>query len=454
MGTLVKLKWISLVIVAVLLSPNLSAQTQGFTLEQSVRYALENQKNIRVAEFDMYMAKQQADGILATGWPQVSAKFDFTDNISLPTFILPAGFDPMNPEQPVEAQFGTRYQMNAGISINQLLFDATFFIGIKGARVYEDVARIDVERVKEDVVLEVSKAYYSALIAQEQLKILDANLKRLKKLYDDTRILNENGFAEKIDVERLKINYTNLQLERDKAGRLASLSKDLLKFQMGMPVTADINLTEKIEVLENETAPKLETALDLHNRLEYRVLQRNVDLQELNVRRLKATNYPSIYGGFGYTLNTQRDRFGDLFTQKWFDIGYWGLTVNVPIFDGFGRRAEMRRVSYQVDQLKTHMEILDASMNLQLKSSYTQLLNAHTSLETYRKNKELAKKVFNVAQIKYKEGVGSSLEVNEAESALSESETNYLNSVFEYLLNKVEYQKAKGELLNQYTDGQ
>lgn len=453
------------------LPPTLFAQSdeQFLSLEASIQYALENNKNLENARFDEYIAQASVNEILAMGLPQIRASADLNYFVELPTQILPGAFSPqteivyidgspypltkLDPEtfQPIfgdalEVQFGFPWQSTIGISAQQLIADGTFFLGLQASRTFVDLAREKTQLSREEIAYNVTKAYFSALMAKEQSKLLELNLQRIEKLLNETRILNQNGFVEKIDVDRLEINYANLQVEKEKINRFVALSEDLLKFQMGMPVDANILLTESVSTLM-QSEEKLETIYDFSftNRTEYDLLEIQIALENYNYRRHKIGYLPSLYAVGSYQFQAQRNEFNFFSTdESWFPISVVGLQLNVPIFDGLAGKQRMQQSTLKLRQLDNQKEMLENSFQLEMRKAAGDFLNAQNSLKVTERNVELARRVYEVSQIKYKEGVGSSLEVKDAESTLKQSESNYLSAAFSFLIAKADLDKAKG----------
>ena len=412
------------------------------TLEEAIKYALEHNKDLQNARFDIYIAERQTKEILSTGLPQLNFQADLINNFKLPTFIIPFP-DPATGELVLnEAQFGLPWQTSAGLGFSQLAFDGTYFLGLKAADEFALLSKKNLSRTQEETAFNVSKAYFQAMITQEVRKLVDANISRISQLSKETKALNEEGFAEKIDVERLQINLTNLQLERSKAERAAKLSIDLLKFQMGMPVLAELYLTQDISDIEVGPVP-LGSFSDfaLNQRIEYSILETQRNLETYNMRRYKAGYLPTLYAIGNYTWNNQWD------AEQSFDfyVGAIGLQLNFSIFDGMRKRHQVMQSKLALKKIENNFATFENSVHLELKSTHARLADAYNNLDVYKQNAKLAQKVFKVAQIKYKEGVGSSLELNNAESELKQSESNSLSALFEYLMAKVAYQKARGE---------
>lgn len=456
--------------------PAKNLHAQEFTLEESIQYALDHNKNIQNARFEEYVANAKVKEYLSIGLPQLRGGVDLNYYAELPTQILPGLFNPavdiVNiegnpypltrldpktfqpiPGEEVEAKFGFPWQATAGFTLNQLIFDGSFFTGVQAARALERLSRKDLHRSQEETAVSVSKAYYQAMIAQENLNLVNANIDRLNKLFAETKALNETGFVEKIDVDRLQINVTNLRLQKSNLERLVALSKDMLKFQMGMPVNDQIQLTESIaQLVEAPNAVNMESVFDPNSRIEYSILQSQIELQNYNLKQFKNGYLPSLNSFASYQWNAQRDKFNFLNgKERWFPIGLVGLSLNVPIFDGFRKKSQISQVRYKLKQMDNYSDIMRNSIQLEIKNAQAQTLNSYDKLESLKRNRELAQKVFKVSQIKYKEGVGSSLELNDAENQLKQAESSYLSGVFEYLMAKVELQKSTGQFSKYHT---
>ncbi|MCB0836343.1 MAG: TolC family protein [Bacteroidetes bacterium] len=464
-----------LTILAFLLSKSQFVKAQGnsateFTLEDCIQYALQNNKTLQNARFDEYIADASVKEIISSGYPQINGSADLQYFASLPTSILPGIFNPkvdpvtgdpiIDPEtgqpvpgDPLEVKFGFPWQSTAGIQLNQLIFDGTFFIGLQAAKTFVELSEVNTSRSQEEVALAVSKAYYQALISEEQLNLIDANIERLKTLYTETQSLNEAGFVEKIDVDRLNISYNNLKLEKSKVERFVELSKSMLKFQMGMPISEPISFSEKArELMET---PNMEIVLDdfdPNNRIEFTLLSTRLKLENYNLRRYRAGYMPSLYGFTSMQWNAQRDEFNLFSTnEKWFPIAVMGLQLNIPIFDGFRKHQQIQQSKLAIRKIENEEIILQQSVSLEIQSAVTNLNNSLETLNAAEKNVELAREVYRVSQIKYKEGVGSSLELNDAETQLKQAESSQLSGMFEYLMAKLELQKAKGEFSKYHT---
>ena len=195
----------------------------SFSLRQAIDFAMQNQNDIKNAVIDEEMAHKKVAEIRGSGLPQINGNFDIKDFVEIPTSLIPADFFGGPPGTYAAVKFGTQYQSTAGLDASQLLFNAEYFLGLKGSKVFIELSTRGIARTKIEATAAVSKAYYTVLVSNEKVKLLEANITRLKKTMDDTKALMENGFAEKIDFDRLTVAYNNLLVEKEKVDRIYPL---------------------------------------------------------------------------------------------------------------------------------------------------------------------------------------------------------------------------------------
>jgi len=416
------------------------SEATPFTIEECIAFAVEHNRTVQNLRFDEYIAQKDVEELIATGLPQINGQVDLNYNFQLPVFVLPGENGELQ-----DVTFGLPWQATAGANLQQLIFDGRFFLGVKASRIYVELSRLNTLRGVEQMVYDISRAYYSARLSQERLSTLNANINRVEKLYNETQALNEEGYAEKIDVERLEINLNNLNAELSSAQQLLSVSIDLLKYQMGMSVNEAIILTDDIETMEITPAPLTAKAdFDYTQRIEYKLLQTQKTIEEFQLKSYRAGYLPNLYGIANYSWNRQWDS-EEAFA---FTTGATGLSLSIPIFDGGQKLKQVQRSKLKLRKINIDMDQLENGSKLEIREAIANLNNAFNSYEAQQKNRNLAQKVYDITRIKYKEGVGSSLEVNEAETQLQQAEANYLASLFEYLIAKLDLRKLNGEFRN------
>ena len=418
----------------------------SLSLKQAIDVALTNNVNILNSTLDYESAVAREKEIRSAGLPQISGSFDVKNFIELPTQLLPAEIFGGPPGTFIPVQFGTKYNSTGTIQASQLIFNPDYFVAIVNRRNIKALAEKNVERNKIETTVIVSKAYYNVLISKERLKLLYANVARIKKLKDDTQALFENGFVEKIDADRIEVAYNNLLVEKEKVERLVGLSEALLKFQMGMDIKNPVVLTDSLKEPELIPMDSLQK-VNYQSRVEYSLLETQKVLNRADVKRNRLGYLPSMVFYGSLSAQQQSNEFEIFDTKKrWYPIGVIGATISMPIFDGLQRHYKIQQA--RVNYLKTEntLKSLENAIDLEVSSSSINFRNALSSLQTQKKNMELAENIYNVSKIKYEQGVGSNLEVMNAETSLKEAQTNYYNALTDYYLYKIDYDKATGQL--------
>lgn len=445
-------QWKWLVLLMLPLFPTYS-QTR-YSLQEAIQYGLTHNINVKNTQTDAQSAESRIGEIRSIGLPQVTGSVSIMDNLIIQRAFLPAVFFDQNAPAdapPIAVQFGVKYSGNAALQLSQILFNAQWLLGLKAAQAYRELAIKNVTQSKIQVAESVSKAYYSVLVAEERAKVLDLNIQRLDSLTREMSAMNQKGFVEKLDVDRLEVSLNNLKTERAKVQNLVDLSYYMLKFQMGMKLDEQIILADRIsesdvERLAREVKADDGSGFSYDQRVDYSILKSNLLLSEMDVENNKRGYYPTValFGGYGY--NTGRNSFGDVFGAPWFNNANIGLSVNIPVFDGFAKKYKIQQAKFTVDKVKQSMSLVEQSIDLQIRSANITIVNGLETLKSQKRNLDLAQEVVRVSKIKYQSGTGSNIEVINAESALKEAQTNYFASLYDLLLAKIDLDKAKGKL--------
>lgn len=448
-------KFLSLWISAIVFALSAKAQQQtdtanySFALQQAIDYALKNNTRVQNAALDEGIAKNKVNEVFGMGLPQVNGALNLTDMEKIQTMFVPANaFNPAAPPDVITAlAFGVQYTSSASITASQLIFSNSFFIGLEAAKTYQLLLQKSGTRTKIETAISVSKAYYSVLVAQERLKLLDANVVRLKKLMDDTKALNDNGFVEKIDLDRISLVYNSILTEKEKAERLTGLSISLLKYQMGLDQRSNLTLTDNITSIVFQPEPLLEK-VNYPNRIEYSMTEAQKRAAYLQYKSDKQSFLPTLIAFANVGTNTGGIKF-DLYNsdKTWYNFAILGLNLNMPIFNGLQRHYKTQQSKLGLQKAENDLKFVQQSIDLEVANAGVQLQNAVASLETQKKNIVLAEEIFKVSKLKYEQGVGSNLEVLTAETALKEAQTNYFSSLYDALIAKVDYQKSIGTLI-------
>ncbi|MBX3164034.1 MAG: TolC family protein [Bacteroidetes bacterium] len=430
------------------------ADKTNFSLQEAIEYAMKNSPNYQTSELDYKSADYRRKEIAGMGLPQINGSIDFKDYLEFPTQIIPmSAFVPTAPSDAyMGVKFGIQYNATAGISAQQLLFSADYLFGLKASKEYLNLARVNKNRSKDELVAQVTKAYYGVLVNQSRLKLLDANVEKLSKTLDELKAMNQQGFVELIDVQRLEVSQNNLVTEKEKVTQFLSLGENLLKFQMGYKISLPISLTDNLNYSDDLSTEQPVSEIDITKRADYQLLTAQQSLYNIDVKRLKWGYMPTLAAFGSLQYNSMRPNLNFFETDKnnavkqWYPAFIVGVQLNVNIFDGLQRHYKIQQS--KITALKNEQTLKNLELGAQMEAS-TAAISYNNALKTFAVNKrniDLAQQVFDVSQKKYAQGVGSNLEVVNAQASLREAETNYYNALYEMLIYKTDYLKATGAL--------
>jgi len=427
------------------LQPN-SVQTFKFSIADCINYANDHQSTVVNANLDIKSAEYRVKETIGIGLPQISGQATFTDYLKLPTTLLPGEF--LNqPGTFIPVKFGVNYNSNLTLNASQIIFSGSYLVGLKAAKTYKELSNRNYTRSKIDVDVNVTKAYYQVLVSNEQIRLLDANINQLKQQLDQTTAQNKQGFVEKIDVDRITVQYNNLVTNRENTVRLLALNYQLLKFQMGMPIEYNLALADKladVNIDNNVVAYTTDTTF-YHNRIEYGLQETQKNLYALDIKNRISQYYPSLTANGSAASAFQNNSFGQLYNSS-FPSSYIGLTLNVPIFNGFQRYYQIKQAKITLLKSQNDLINLKNSLNLQASQASVNYTNGLQTLNNQKKSQELAREVLRVSKIKYQQGVGSSIEVTQAQTELENADNQYIQGLYDALVSKVDLDKAYGRI--------
>jgi len=419
----------------------------SFSLADCINYAYEHQDSIKNAQLNLKNADYKVNELIGQGLPQINGSATFQDYLQIPVTLIPGEFF-NQPGTFVPLKFGVTYQSSVGATIDQKLFDPSYLISLKNRNVYKELFQKSLTRTKIETNVAVTKAYYQVLVSNEQIKLLDANIAQLKQQLDETTQENKQGFVEKIDVDRLSYQYNSLITNRENVVRSLVLNYELLKFQMGMPIKYDLTLTDKLTDVNHDKLDEVTASTDTtfyKNRVEYGLLQTNEHLNEIDLKRRKSMFLPSLsfYGNIASTY--QDNAFGNLFLSS-YPTSYIGLKLSLPLFTGLQRSYQIKEAKIAVQKSQNDLEDSKNAFALQASMALTNYINAIHSFDNQKKNRELAEEILRVSKIKYKQGVGSSIEVTQAQTSLEAADNQYIQAMYDALISKVDMDKAYGRI--------
>lgn len=439
-----------LVFVGLSASQAAAQQLVELKLSDAITYALENNPNAKNARLQLLISKATIKETTALGLPQVNGSYNLDYNPKIPVVFLPNQppfGDPTNPSDVIPARFGVSYSSGLGVTVSQMIFDGSFFVGLRAAKTLLDLTNKDLKKAEIDVIENVKKSYLGVLVNQQRIRLAEANLARIDTLLKETTALHAAGFVERVDVSRVQVQRNNTYTQAQRSLTALDVSMQILKLQMGLPMDYEVVLTESLA----ELSPKEEALILLgeegDERVELQQLSTQLTLAGLDLKNNHSQYMPKI----NFVGNARRSGAGNELTtvfnaDNWFGSSLVGLSMSVPIFDGFFKAARIQKNRVQINQLENQRALLKESFVNELYTAKANLRNDLRILDVQQENLALATEVYQIARIKYKEGVGSNLEVVEADAALIQAEINYLGAIYDGLIAKVNLEKALGLL--------
>ncbi|MBK8485085.1 MAG: TolC family protein [Saprospiraceae bacterium] len=436
-----------------------------FSLEEAINYARINSNTLNIERTNIQDVDGQIKEYYAIGLPKLSGSVSYNYFIKLPTsifpnFITPAVYDVLFDENllprrdvaigaGVPVQFGTKNNLTAGLELSTLLFDGSFFVGLKAQRLYRDLILKQINQSESELKYQVTKAYLAALAIAENQKLVQKNISNLENVKNELSQIYTAGLIEKLDVDRVELSLQNLITENEKLERIAIIIINVLKFQMNYPLSEALSLSENLDAFLTRSYLEImdpSFKLNIEERPEYPVIMQGIRLAEINIKRYKVAYLPSLYGFASYQQSLQRTKLFDSNDNNWFPTSTVGLNLNVPIFDGFDKKAKISRAKTLLNKSNLQYKQFESAVHLEFENARTQYLNASLTIDSRKKSLALAQRIYDTSKIKFKEGVGSSLEVTSAERDVYLSQANLLEAQVNLIQAKVDLDKSLGKL--------
>ena len=405
---------------------------ESVSLEEAVAYGLENNRSVINANLEVQKAYKEKWKTIAIGLPQITAEADYQNFIELPTSLIPAQFFGGKEGEFAEVQFGTPQTMRAGVTLNQLIFDGSYLVGLESIKVYLNIS----ENLLEKTVLEIRKniinSYFSVLLTRENILFLEKNRANLKTNLEELTQLFRNGFEEEESVEQLRLTLSSVETQLRYAQNVERITLDMLKLLMGFPTQSPLFLKDELDTLTTaslfefptETAPKIENNIDV------KIAQNNFASEGLLYKLERSKNMPrlSAFLNGNYTGNRETFSFTEA-NQKWFGASMLGVKLQVPIFSSFMRRANSQKAKIAVAQAETNLNETQERIFIEIQAATNEYQLSVENYFTTKENLALATRIKEKNQIKYFEGLASSFEYREAQLQLYNAQNNYIKSI-------------------------
>lgn len=422
------------------------AKKYEFTVNDAVAFAQKNNMQVKNALLAIQVQKETNREITAAAFPTISGSVGVTDYLEIPTSLLPGQIFGQPAGTYIPVQFGTKFNSSASLQLQQLLFDGQVFIGLQARKTSIEFQTKNYEITTEAIKANIHKIYYQLVLSKTQIALLDANISRLQKLNHDAGELYKNGFAEKLDIDKISVQLSNLQTEKIKALNNINIGYMGIKTLMGMPVKDTLVLLDKITEEEVGNDFSNDTTFAYTDRKEFQYLNLAKKLNEFNIKRYQLSKIPTLALNGVYSKNAQRNKFDFFGKGDWFPTSFVALNLNVPLFNGFAKTARISKSRIELQQTENQIENLKMSIDTEVEQAKINFKSAIATMKFQKQNMDLAEKVYNQTKKKYEAGTGSNTEINSAQTDLITAQTNYMSALYNALNAKIDYYKAIGKL--------
>lgn len=422
--------------------PTLTLAQQPITLKDALKFALDNNVKVRKARLDIEGGRYKVQEVRAQALPQITGNAGLTYNPIIGQLVANFG------GQTQAIRMGQNWNSSAGVQLSQQLFNQTVFTGLQAARSSEEFYNLTAQLTEEQIIELVANTYYQVLVNKQQLGVVETNIKNVKVVEKVTASQFENGLAKKIDVDRIKVKLTNLETKRVQTINAITQQENQLKFAMGMSVITPITLPNS-ELTEVRQLPVFADTVGLASRTEIKLLNNQDKLYALQRKAYLAEYYPSLSLTGNYTYSSQSDSF-DFLNSNRAAIGFGasavGLSLKIPIFNGFLTRSKVRQANVDIAKLKQDRIEKTNELNLAYENAKIELKNSISTINSQRKNAELAQEIYLSTQNNYNNGLATLTDLLDTEDSLTEAQNSYTQALLSYKIAEIQLIKAKGDI--------
>ena len=415
-----------------------------FSLAEAIDYSAKNSVLVKNALLDYQIQVQSNRATTSQALPQVTGNLGITDYIQIPTTLLPGEFF-NQPGTFIPVKFGTKWNSTGGVTLSQVLFDGQVFVGLQARQASLDYYRKRQEITEQLLRANIHKIYYQLLIGKWQIEQIDANITNQESLLHNSTEMFKNGFAEQLDVDKATVQLANLESEKIQTVYNISNGYLGLKVLMGMPVQDSLRLTDTL-TYEMVRDAVLNDNYKYTDRRDFQLLQINRQLNEYNVKQYKKEYIPTAKLNANYAQNQYVNSFDLGQKNSWYPTSYVGVSVNVPIFDGFYKDANVRQAKLKLQQTLNNMDSLKIRIDNDVEEAQLRFTAALATLDYQKKNMDLSERVYAQTRKKYEQGLGSNQEITTALSDQKTAQANYFNALYSAIAARVDYLNAIGKL--------
>ncbi len=424
-------------------------EVSHFSLQEAIDYGLTHNNQIKQAQNNLLIAKKKVWETTAMGFPQIDASADYQNFIKQPVQLLPAKiFNPQAPDDTyIPVQFGTDQNMKWQATLKQLIFNGSYLVGLQSSRTFKRITENSLIKTRQKIKEAIVSAYGNALLNDESLHIMQNNISVVEKNLFEVSQMYQNGLVEQTDVEQLQITLANLKNEYDYLKRMKKIAYEMLNYTLGRPVNETIKLSDNLESLKEQSMSLslLKQDFEPEKNIDFLIAKNQQKAKELQIKYEKSKALPSISAFVNYGKNAYSSSFNFFDgNQAWYEQSLFGISINLPIFSSFARSAKVKQATLAYNNARLTFEATQKELTLKYNQNKAAFEHSFKSYEIAKHNMTLAERIARKEEIKFKEGVGNSFQLNQARLQLYQTQQQYLKSIIDIINNKVALENILG----------
>ncbi len=432
---------------------SLNVAQETYNLQSCIKYALENNHNIRKSQFDLEKSMQARREVLGALLPQMNSTGSLNYNIQKSKFIMPnfinsmlppAMQDPAAPEY-MTIEMGMNYSSSIGATLNQQLINFSLFNTLDITRTAESLTALGVEAKEEDVIAQTAGLFYAVQVTDFAMQLFGRSVSIIDTMLNTMEASYANGLVKKVDLDRLKVTRTNLATQQAAMKNAVQVQKNLLKLQMGVDVNSPLELQSiDMTFFEARSGDNFTADFDLSKQTSYKIISTQADLTALQRRGAVYESLPVMTAMLSYSYNGVCDEFFRGETNYWYPNSMAALSLKIPIFSGFSRSAKIRQAEAEMKKIKEDSESLGQSLNMAFNNAVLKLEDSRRTIKMQQDNMALAEEVSRITEGNYSHGLASMSDVLNASNSLIQSQMSYADALNNFMKAWIDLKKTSG----------
>ncbi len=413
--------------------------TLSFTVDEAVEYALDNNRSIAAARYDLLASEKGVWEAMAAGLPSIDASASLSYNLAIMTRIIDFG------GTPTPFKFGTNYDASVGASLSTAVFNAPWLVGVQTAKMASTLARQGLTQTTLDTKENIRNVYFLILTLKESMKVINGNLENLNAILASTKAMYSVGMAEATDVDQMQSTVTMLENSKSSMLRSLEVNHNMLRFLLGVPASTEITLTDNLDEITSkiDVEALLTDDFTIEDNINYQLIESQLAMSELALKGAKASNLPSIGGSIYYNRTGMGD---ELAHMQYFPYSAVALQMQIPIFASGMRSAKINKAKINLEKSQNTKSMVSEQLLMQERQLRYNLLNANEQFKSQKANIEIAGRVLESFKNKYSQGMASSLDLTQANNNYLTAQNNYISALMNLLQTKVAFDKLMNKL--------